>query len=45
VAESLVDVAPDVTLHVANPVSTLDLIATVQWLIAQRVQVINHSVG
>jgi hypothetical protein len=45
VAEALLDVAPDVTLFIANPQSTFDLNETVDWMIAQGVTVINHSVG
>ena len=45
VAEAVLDVAPDVTLYVSNPPSRADLRATTDWMIAQGVQVINHSVG
>lgn len=43
VAESLVDVAPGVTLYIANPISKLDFINTIQWMTAQGVSVINYS--
>ncbi|HVS64953.1 MAG TPA: S8 family serine peptidase [Thermoanaerobaculia bacterium] len=43
VAESLVSVAPDVELYLANPASPLDLRATVEWMVEQGVQVINYS--
>ena len=45
VAESLVDIAPNVTLYLANPSSWLDLASTAQWMVDQGVRVINHSVG
>jgi subtilisin family serine protease len=43
VAESLVDVAPGVTLYIANPVSKIDFNTTVAWMVAQGVKVINLS--
>jgi hypothetical protein len=43
VAESLIDVAPDVQLFIANPVSRLDLRQTVDWMTSQGVRVINYS--
>ena len=43
--ETVVEVAPSVSLYLANPVSPSDLLATVQWMASQGVQVINHSVG
>ena len=45
VAEALLDVAPGVTLYIANPQSTFDLNETVGWMIAQGVTIVNHSVG
>ena len=45
VAEMLLDVAPDVSLYIANPETKGDLKTTVDWMAAQGVQVINHSVG
>ena len=45
VAEALIDVAPGVSLYIANPQSTFDLNETVSWMISQGVTVINHSVG
>ena len=45
VAESVMDIAPDVSLYVANALSKGDLQAAVQWMIDQGVNVINHSVG
>ena len=44
VAESLMDIAPDAQLYIANPFSWADLAASVQWMIDQGVDVINHSV-
>ena len=45
VAEAVLDVAPDVTLYIANPPSRGDLRAATDWMIAQGVQVINYSVS
>ena len=45
VAESLLDIAPGVTLYIADPQSRGDMQATVDWMVAEGVQVINHSVG
>ena len=43
VAESVVDIAPDVSLYIANPKSPGDLSHTVDWMISEGVSVINHS--
>ena len=43
VSEMLLDIAPDVTLYIANPSSSGDLHSTVAWMVAQGVDVINHS--
>ena len=45
VTEAVIDIAPDATLYIANPRSWGDLRNTVDWMSAQGVQVINHSVG
>jgi hypothetical protein len=45
VAEAVADMAPGVRFYIANPQSPLDLRSTVDWMISQGVQVINHSVG
>ena len=45
VAESLMDIAPDVSLYISNPVSNGDLKTAVDWMISQDVDVINHSIG
>ena len=45
VAESLLDMAPGVTLYVADPYSRGDLLETVEWMASEGVQVINYSVG
>ena len=45
VAEAVVDIAPDVSLYIANTGSTGDLQSTASWMVSQGVQVINHSVG
>lgn len=43
VAETLVDVAPDVQLYLADPQSLLDFRASIEWMISQGVRIINHS--
>ena len=43
VAESLIDIAPDVSLYIANPLTHRDLKATVDWMISEDVSIINHS--
>ena len=43
VAETLSDVAPNVTLYIANPITTGDLRSVVEWMAGQGVQVINLS--
>ena len=43
VAEALLDVAPDVSLYIAEPETKGDLKNTVDWMVAQGVQVINYS--
>jgi hypothetical protein len=45
VAESLVAMAPGVELYVANPISPADDIATVDWMLSQKVRIINLSGG
>jgi subtilisin family serine protease len=45
VAESLVDIAPNVSLYVANPISRVDFITTISWMVAQGVRVINYSMA
>ena len=45
VAETLVDVAPEVELYVANPRSPGDLRDAADWMAEQGVQVINMSLG
>ena len=45
VAESVMDISPEVALYIANPLTGGDLQAAVQWMIGQGVDVINHSVG
>ena len=43
VSETLLDIAPDVTLYIANPTTKGDLRHTVDWLVEQDVDVINMS--
>ncbi len=45
VAETIIDIAPDVALYIANPFSRADLRAATEWMISQGVQVINYSAG
>ena len=45
VTETLMDIAPDASLYIANPQSLLDLHDAVSWMISQGVTIINHSVG
>ncbi len=45
VAEAIVDIAPDVSLYVANPLSKGDLQSTAAWMMSEGVQVINMSLG
>ncbi len=45
VAEAVVDVAPNVTVYLSNPQSSADLRTAVDWMAAQGVRVINHSVA
>jgi subtilisin family serine protease len=45
VAETLFDMAPGVELYIATPLTPGDLRSTVDWMITQGIQVINHSVG
>ncbi len=44
VAETVMDVAPEASLYIANPPSWGDLRSTAEWMHAQGVQVIVHSV-
>ena len=43
VAESLLDIAPEVALYVANPASRGDMQNAVEWMASQGVSVINFS--
>ena len=43
VTESVIDIAPEVTLYIANPRSRGDLQAAVDWMASQGVSVINQS--
>ena len=45
VAEAVIDIAPDATLYISQPVSWGDLQATVAWMASEGVTIINHSVG
>ena len=45
VAETLLDIAPDVDLYISNPPNWGDLKTTVDWMVSQDVDVINHSVS
>ena len=43
VAEAIVDVAPSVSLYIANPTAPADLQSTVDWMVSQGVSVVNRS--
>ena len=45
VAESVIDIAPEVSLYIANPISRADLQAAADWMASEGVSVINQSVG
>ncbi len=45
VTESAFDIAPEATYYISNPATFLDLRLSVEWMAAQGVDVINHSVG
>ncbi len=45
VTEAIYDIAPNATYYVANPFTLADLRATVEWMVSEGVDVINHSVG
>ena len=43
VAETVADIAPAVSLYIANPSTAADLRSTVNWMVSEGVSVINHS--
>ena len=45
VAEAVIDVAPDVTLYIAQPNTNLQRKKTVEWMIGEGVSVINMSLS
>ena len=45
VAESVLDIAPGVSLYISNPSSRADLQATADWMASQGVTAINRSVS
>ncbi len=45
VAESVLDIAPEVELYVSQPFSEADLQDAAEWMASQGVSVINYSVG
>ena len=45
VAESLLDIAPEVELYISQPGSRADLQDAAEWMASQGVSVINYSVG
>ena len=45
VAESVIDIAPEVSLYIANPISRADLQAAADWMASEGVSVINYSAG
>ena len=45
VAESVIDIAPNVSLYIARPISPGTVKEATQWMISEGVSVISHSVG
>lgn len=45
VAETVVDVAPEVELYIANPITRGDLRDAADWMVQNEVDVINRSLG
>ena len=45
VAETVMDIAPEASLYIANPLGRGDMRETVDWMISEGVSVINHSKG
>ena len=45
VTESAFDIAPEATYYISNPGTLLELRLSVEWMAAQGVDVVNHSVG
>ena len=45
VAESLLDIAPDVELYISNVLSRADKRAATDWMVSQGVQIISSSIG
>ena len=43
VSEAVIDIAPEVSLYVANPFSRADMQDVVQWMASEGVSVINYS--
>ena len=44
VAEAVMDIAPEVSLYIANPISWADLQAAADWMVSEGVTIVNHSV-
>ena len=45
VSETVIDIAPEVSLYISNPRSATDLRNAVAWMVSEGVLVINHSAG
>ena len=45
VSEAVFDIAPEAEFYLANLASWADMLATVEWMVSEDVDVINHSVG
>ncbi len=45
VAEAIIDLAPDAVLYLSNPQLRADVPDAVAWMIAQGVDIINHSIS
>ena len=42
-AETVIDIAPEATIYLANPATPGDLLATTEWMVSEGVSIINHS--
>ena len=45
VDESVIDLAPEVSLYIANPMTRADLQAAADWMVSEGVSMINYSAG
>ena len=45
VAETVIDIAPEASLYIANPLTGGELKETVDWMASEGVSVVNYSIG